>query len=107
VRTMYRVAWQREDQVAPRARNCGNSRAKAERCLAFVQGRYEDAYPGKKADAYWCCSGYQCGCGGKTWAEKWTEMAEGPADSPLRPLLWSRIESRQVALWQPAPEPDR
>jgi hypothetical protein len=103
MRTMFRVAWLREDQVEPRSRNCGNSRAKAERCLAFVQGRYPDAYPGMKPYDYVCCTGYQCGCRGLTWAEKWVEMAGGllNSDSPMRPLLWSRIEERQVTPWVP------
>jgi hypothetical protein len=55
-----------------------------------------------KTDAYVCCDDWQCGCGGKTWGEKWAELAKGPEDSPYRPLIWSRIEARQVSLWQPS-----
>jgi hypothetical protein len=85
----------------PKSRGCGNSRAKADRCLAFFQGRYQDAYPGSKPDAYACCDGHECGCRGLTWAEKWAEMAEYAADLP--PLEYLRIETRQVPRWDPLP----
>jgi hypothetical protein len=98
MRTEYRVAYKREG-LNPKSKDCGNSRARAERSLAFFQGRYQESYPDSKPDAYVCCSGYQCGCGGKTWAERWAEMAESIADYP--PLEYVRIETRQVPRWSP------
>ena len=102
--TQYRVTWLRTD-LSVGHRNCGNSRAKAERCKAFVEGRYQDAYPDKKPDAYWCCSGYQCGCGGLTFTEKWQEFAAWTdRDGEVRaPLVFVRIETRKVERWGQEP----
>jgi hypothetical protein len=104
--TQYRVTWLRKD-LAVRHRNCGNSRAKAERCKAFVEGRFQDAYPERKPDAYWCCNGYQCNCGGLTVAEKWQEFAAWTdRDGEVRaPLVFVRIETRKVERWSPE-QPD-
>lgn len=105
MRTDYRVAWQREGNVSPRSRRCGNSIAKARRCLAFVEGRYSEAYPNSKQEGYVCCSGWECGCGGKTWADRWAELAENAAD--MGRLLYVRIEARQTSPWKPTEEAPR
>ena len=99
MRTEYRVAYKREG-LNPKSRGCGKNRAKAVRCLAFFEGRYQDAYPQSKPDAYSCCDGHECGCRGLTWAEEWAEMAEYAANLP--PLEYLRIETRQVPPWTPA-----
>ena len=106
-RTQYRVTWLRKD-LTVRHRNCGNSRAKAERCVAFVEGHYQAAYPDRKPDAYWCCSGHECGCGGLTVAQKWEEFAAWTDRDgmPPAPLVFVRIETRTVEPWKPTESPN-
>ena len=48
---------------------------------------------GKDADAYHCCSGRECGCGGETW-RTWFAHLELP------PLEYIFIEEREIGTWR-------
>jgi hypothetical protein len=69
------------------------TRKAAHRWWLIVQGRMAEA-TGRDPDAYACCSGDMCGCGGKTNADLWAETAER-----IPPLKLARIEVRNVGPW--------
>ena len=94
----YRVVWTREGGRQHQARyaTLRGAQQKALRLgpepwLAALERRQRDP------DAYFCCSGYECGCDGLTVRENWRQfMAKHPpiVDGP-------RIESRHVGTWAP------
>ena len=96
----YRLSWKRRHpeggQVYSRARTF-QSWAAARRLLLVLLGRgYEIDERGP--DALWCCSGWECGCGGVTVFEHWQgehERITGKGGAMLR-LTLSR---RPVGRW--------
>jgi hypothetical protein len=50
---------------------------------------------GQDPDAYVCCAGIECGCGGNTVREGHEAMR-----SRMPALLYARIEVRQVGAWE-------
>ena len=54
-----------------------------------------------------CCSGYECGCGGKTWREylleQRTEGKFGADDGGMPDIEYIRIERRALSPWERLP----
>jgi hypothetical protein len=109
----YRLIWRREsgyvydhetgaddydDSPGPLRSRIYQRRAPAERLALILQGRMAEA-TGLDPDDFACCSGWECGCGGKTNAEVWAEKAE-----EIPPLVEGpTIQRREVGKWEAAP----
>ena len=90
----YRVVWKRvgiRSKHRPFAR-----RASADRFVRLF-GPEPWTYLGRDPDAYVCCSGYNCGCGGETYRQ-----ANETTRRELPHLEWFRIEQRGVEPWSTA-----
>ena len=88
----YRVVWQREGlgrKVAIRQTLAG-----AEKLSLTLQGRIEEA-TGYPAEAYACCGGDDCSCGGETNAEMWARKSRMLPPLVVVPV----IEARKVGPW--------
>ncbi len=86
----YRVTWQREG--LPKKRRLYQRRDAAEKFVRLLRGESRAA---EDPDAFACCSGYDCGCGGVTNAEAW-EARYG--DMP-RLVIGPVLASRPVGDW--------
>jgi hypothetical protein len=88
----YRVVWKREGCHRKERRFARV--ATAERFLLLFGPEPWTAYGAEPGRPY-CCSGYECGCGGLTERQR---TAEERAKMP--PLEYVRMESRLVGLWE-------
>lgn len=99
----YSVVWLRQGNKIPRRKRLGNSRQRAESFLRAVQSTSPEERYGDKVDKPICCDGFDCGCEGKTWRERWVEkfgaMLEGP-EPVITPLVYARIEFRANPKWE-------
>jgi hypothetical protein len=101
-RREWRVAWRRGvggRLASHRSRNEREARTYAR----FLVGDLDDP------DAYACCYGHECGCGGKTKREAWQEYAdthgeydpETGSQGPLPPITWGPvIQARTAEPWE-------
>jgi hypothetical protein len=90
----YRVAWQREGQ-RPRHK-IYQSWGFAERYRLILEQRFAEVFSADP-DAFACCSGVECGCGGLTNAEQWANSTVG-----IPPLIGApTLERRAVGGWAP------
>lgn len=96
----YRVTWKREGLAKKVRRYSRASTAKG--LLARLLATAEEAVQlrGHEPEELFCCSGLQCGCGGKTYLQ---EEEEYRAELP--PLEYVFLEERQVGPWSAVSEP--
>ena len=91
-RVEYRVVWKRVGQEPKRKRYVNKKRADGFAAILT------DKEPWKRykrdPDAFYCCSGYECGCGGKTVRQSFEEQFDGMPE-----IEYVRIESREVGPW--------
>jgi hypothetical protein len=92
----YRVVWQREG-FAGKKRKLFGSPAGAERWVKRLRG--ELTLVEGDPDDYACCSGYECGCHGKTIAQAREEEREHYARLPAV-VFGPVIERRPVGAWE-------
>lgn len=90
--TEYRVKWKREGLKAKI--KVFQTRAAAERRLTLLGPEPWKAM-GREPESKWCCSGYQCACGGVTVREE----SENTRKTMPR-LEYVQLEKRQVQMWQ-------
>jgi hypothetical protein len=93
----YRVIWQREG-CRKKFKLCARL-STAERHIGLLTSNepWKHIHDLKELgpDDLFCCDGYQCGCGGNTCAEHFTEKRES-----LPKLLYAEIEKRSVGEWE-------
>jgi hypothetical protein len=89
----YRLVWKREG-LGQKSRKFTRLKY-AERYLALLTSEAPWEVFGKDGDAYECCSGYECGCGGMRVKESWVKTREG-----LPKLLKHEIQCRDVGEWR-------
>ena len=78
-----------------------DSFAGARRFALLVQGRQAEAFPDHDPEGYMCCGGYECGCGGVSWAEHW-EAENARIVKKYGPVVSFRIDRRPVGDWAEA-----
>lgn len=93
-RTEFRVVWKR--QGLPIKRKKYPARSRAEKFMTIFGSCPWLAFD-QDPDAFECCSGHGCSCGGRTIRQA---FAERYAEIPK--LEWVRLEYRMVGPWQPA-----
>lgn len=99
----WRVAWRRADGGVLRSKRVRNV-AHGERLVRFLRGEFADP------DAWACCDGHECGCGGLTQREAWEAYREAhtqwdgdPETSPrpLADITWGPVvQVRTVTTWE-------
>jgi len=90
----YRVSWKRAG-MRPKSK-VYQTRKGAERQLVLLGPEPWKAWGGKAED-YFCCSGWECLCGGETVKERIE------SDHKTMPALeWVRMEHRNCEPWCPA-----
>jgi hypothetical protein len=90
--TEYRVSWQRDGRS--RRTRIWQTRDAAECHALVIQGRMVEA-TGKDPEAFRCCDGNECDCGGATNAQVWARQSEGVPPLTIGPV----IDARTVGEW--------
>lgn len=93
MKTEYRVVWKREG-LGQKSRKFSRLRF-AERYQSLLTSDKPWEVFGVDGDAYECCSGYECGCGGMRVKESWINNRKH-----LPKLLSVKIQSREVGDWK-------
>lgn len=91
----YRVVSKREGMQRQKEKRYATKEG-ADRRLALLVSKspWTITHPGDDPDDLFCCSGYECGCGGQTireWHDDYTKS--------LPKLLFAGIHRREVGEW--------
>ena len=89
----YQVIWQREG-LSKRYKKYSELKS-AQRLIALMTSPEPWKVYGYEGDEAVCCSGHECGCGGKTQRDSFEEKMNG-----LPKLLNYEIREREVGAWQ-------
>lgn len=93
----YRVVWKRSE--LNEKKRVYKTLKGAEKMVAFLENPIEQTakthFTFQDLDEPYCCSGRECGCGGGTLREHLEEQHK-----QFPPLLWVRIEKREVGDWR-------
>jgi hypothetical protein len=92
----YRVVWKRKE-LSRKTRRFRSLKTAEKFRGVLTAGSTEERLLllGKDPDAYYCCDGHECGCGGETNRESEEHYADG---MPL--LEYCVIEERPVGPWE-------
>ena len=105
-KTEFRVVWKRRGQ--PRKSKRFMSLKAAQRRVRLLGPEPWTAFE-QDPDERYCCSGHECGCGGRTLREHLlAQRAEGngydPEGGGMPAVEYVRIEQRPLGDWSPVSE---
>jgi hypothetical protein len=88
----FRLVWKREGLTRKEKR--WSKLASAEKYRNFLTSDKPWEVFGLEANAYSCCSGFECGCGGARVKDIFLQRSKG-----MPKIVYAKMESREVGDW--------